>query len=90
MSTAGSDDRKVISLRGDPIASRGEPHAGLIARLETLLEQARSGEICGIAFALDYQDGGYSWGCDGAINRAKVIGALEAVKAHIVNLLLEE
>ncbi|MDP3940087.1 MAG: hypothetical protein Q8R92_18370 [Deltaproteobacteria bacterium] len=47
---------KVVSLRGDPIASPGQPNQDVIAAAEKILELAQSGEIGGLTYALDFVD----------------------------------
>ncbi len=95
MSTSGlADFTKVVDINsGQPLypqSFKGEPHPELVALLEDFLEKARSGEISGMAFGYEFRDGGYSWGCVGSFNRARVVGALECIKSLLVRQLIDE
>lgn len=84
-----TDECKVVSLKGEPIRSPGEPQPDLIARLERMLEMARAGEISGGAFVYEFRDEGYSCGYAGSFNRPRIIGGLEELKFILVRKLVD-
>ncbi len=73
---------KVVSLNGDPIYS-GEPNPDVVATLEEILEEARSGEVVAIAVVKIYRDGasGHAWHC--ACNPRLMAGCLAEVTHEI-------
>lgn len=64
------------------------PWDDMIAELEKLLEQAKSGELRGIAMGVEFSDGA-SWmvmrGKD--CSACRLIGGLELAKAELVEML---
>jgi len=76
---------KVVSLRGEPIY-QGSPQPDVITELEQLLEQARSGEVVGLAVALAYRDGTSSCGWGGIVS-ISVVGQCFSVAQRILREL---
>jgi hypothetical protein len=48
---------KAISLRGDPLPGAQDANAELIEMLATMLDEARAGQLVGMAFCANYRDG---------------------------------
>ena len=68
---------KVVSLRGMDLPEPGKPVEPLVSQLERLLEQAKSGEIHGISYAISFADAATASGCAGAVqNTYALIGRL--------------
>jgi mevalonate pyrophosphate decarboxylase len=66
----------VFSLRGDAIVQQHEADPDIVEKLERLLEEARSGALRGIAFAI-VRDGRFltSWSYDSSAAVADALGA---------------
>ena len=47
-----SDETKVVDLAGRPVARRVEPVSAIVEQLESLLDEARRGDIRGLAVAV--------------------------------------
>lgn len=60
---------------GEPILEDGK-NPECVEYLEQMLEKARSGEIVGVAIAMQYADGASSSGRAGFLFNQRVIGAL--------------
>lgn len=78
---------KVVSLNGDAVVeAAGEPSPALIARLEDLLEQARSGEVQGIAYAALHADRLASFAVAGRVGGYAMMGALTMAQDALVRV----
>lgn len=62
-----------------------QPQQDLVLQLERLLEEARSGELQGIAYAVTYVASEVSHGWFFHNNRMRLIGELEQVKWHLLS-----
>jgi hypothetical protein len=79
----------VVSLRGDPVFSTGEPKPDVIESLETALERAKAGDIQGVQIAIMHADGlssllragGSSYSLVGMLTAAAAEMAIELGKA---------
>jgi hypothetical protein len=71
----------VVGLRGVEIAD-GSPVAGVVERLEWLLERARGGEIIGVAAAFQYRDAA-SGAVHAGFHSYGMIGRLEVLQQKI-------
>ena len=77
---------EVVSLWGQPTGERTvQPH--MVEALEALLEMARSGEIVGGVFAVLHCDGAASYRMGGQLGGYSVLGAFEAAKANLVEIV---
>lgn len=77
--------QKVVSLRGDPIAT-GEPNATVVSCLEKWLEAARSGDVVGVTIVLQHSDNTVSSNSYGVRSRAMVgvlVSAVNSITADI-------
>ncbi len=74
-----AQDTKVEALDGGPVMEAFDKHEGLIEELERMLEQARSGEIVGLAGAVMHRDQATGVRVVGLSNRA-LLGALAVVQ----------
>jgi hypothetical protein len=74
----------VVSIRGEEIIIPHVPMPAVIKMAEGLLEQARSGEICGLAYSAAHHDETYSGWFIGKVSWG-MIGSLEGVKLQMVN-----
>lgn len=84
-----SEETNVVSVHGGPVPMAKENSPALIGYLEELLEQAKSGEILGMAAATMYRDRTTAYSVVGVIEGFSMVGALEMAKATLVNLDLE-
>jgi hypothetical protein len=73
----------VVSLRGEPIWSRGVPRQDVVEMLEEILELARRGEIHGTHMVLVHDDGVARKAMIGRCNYA-AIGCLAALSAAMI------
>jgi hypothetical protein len=73
---------KVISLKGDPIYA-GEADPAVVALLEKILEEARSGEVVAIAIVKIYRDGGSGDHFRGTCNPRLMAGCLAEITHDI-------
>jgi len=78
-------DGKVFALSGCPIASPGSPNESVVKCLEEILEQARSGEVSGIAVALQHGDGSTSTRLHGYLAHHATMGAVEYLKHRLLS-----
>ena len=67
---------------------RPEPDEEVIGRLETLLEQAKSGELQRIAYVTETQSGGYVYGTGGGVT-ITTLGTVALLKNFVANTLEE-
>lgn len=81
-------DNNVVSVFGGPVGFR-EPNLALIDALEGYLLAARSGEIIGGAFGFLRHDGSGERGLVGAVGGYSLIGAIDIVRAELVEIVLE-
>jgi hypothetical protein len=79
----------VVSLKGEPIAPRGEPREDIALELEELAARARAGELDGVVATLLFQDNSTSYRIKGRVTRA-MIGVLEMVKFQLLHDDMEE
>lgn len=75
---------KVVSLRGGPVWS-GEPNPALIEFLETVLEQARVGEIAGAVIVRQWRDDAADFQSAGYLTTYRIVGAIEAAKIKLLS-----
>ena len=61
-------------VAGQPIATPGKPDRQVIEACERLLDQARSGEICGLVYVEDHSDASVSSGTAGSLHTSTIIG----------------
>ena len=80
---AESEKPKVVHIRGEPVTDIRVPDPDVIAKLEYLLEQAKSGEITGICGVMHYYDSTTGRFYKGIVSYA-VVGRLETVKLSIL------
>ena len=76
---------KLVSLNGHEIASAGQPDAKVVACLEKLLEAARSGDVTGVAIAVQHSDGATSTRIHGYLLHHSTLGALEMLKHRLLS-----
>lgn len=79
-------DKKILSLRGHAIPQPNEPNAQVVASLERLLEQARSGEVFGVAWVMTWPDGAVGRQRVGGIS-VSMLGECALLQSDLVNLL---
>ena len=65
----------IVSMKGEPIPDPGKPVPELVEHLEKMLEQARSGEVTGITYAVLYQ-GDITSFCSVGRMRRSLLGSL--------------
>lgn len=76
---------EIVGLNGKPFAPPdGEPHAGVVALLERLLEEARAGECVGIAIVQRYRDGSTSRAAQGFYSR-QTLGELHLIAMELAD-----
>ena len=63
-----------------------EPNAACIETIERWLEQARAGEIVGVALAGLGHDGFSQYSVAGKVGGYSMIGALEVAKAELLDI----
>lgn len=76
-------DTKVVSLKGGPIYA-GEADPRVVAYLEALLEQARSGEIVAVTLGKIFRDGSSSQGSCGTLDTTVMIGCLAKIQHDLM------
>lgn len=64
-----------------------EPVESVVARLEELIERAKKGEVVAVAFACVCQGGTTmeGWGCGDRQPVAPILGAIEVLKARLLD-----
>ena len=77
----------VVGLFGQPLAD-GEPVQSCVECLEELLEQAKRGEIVGIAYGAMNSNGQGQTGIGGVIGGYSMLGALKLVEVELTDLML--
>lgn len=66
---------EVVALReGTVISGPGSPDASVVVELEGLLERARSGEVIGVTYSIEFFDGSNGNRYVGRVSRATVGG----------------
>lgn len=80
---------KVISIHGGPTGCP-EPNDACIKALEEWLELARAGEIIGVATAGLCHDGLGRWAVAGKVGGCAMVGALEAAKADVLDVVRDD
>ena len=78
---------KVVSLGGSAIPQPGSPNDVVIKVLERYLEEARNGEIAGIAVCALHSDRAASYHTGGFLDAYSILGALDVVKADLCDLV---
>lgn len=71
---------EVVSLFGEAVPQDRTVREGVVEALERALEQARSGEVQGIALALLHADGLGSYALCGCVGAYSLLGAATAVR----------
>jgi len=79
----------IVGIFGAPVPEAGKPSPALVARLEELLEQARSGEIQGLAGAALFRDGATVVVSAGLANRT-LVGTLAIAQTRVVQDILKD
>lgn len=75
---------KVVSLRGTPLPTPGEPEPGVVRLAEKLAEMARSGEIVGLGAVVVHSDEGTSNFHEGVSTMGQ-LGSLEMLRDRILD-----
>lgn len=81
---------KLVNIRGEPIGGLGEPSPRVIEHLELLLEKAKTGEIVGIAYAVNNADRSVGWNWCGSLRNVTIIGALAGAQYEMTRRLVDE
>ena len=84
-----SEETKVVSVHGGPVPMARENSPALIQHLEEMLEQAKSGEILGMAAAIMHRDRTTAYSVVGVIEGFSMVGALEMAKTMLINVDFE-
>lgn len=71
---------EIVSLYGQTVPQERVVRAGVVEALERALEQARSGEVQGIALAMLHADGLGSYALCGCVGAYSLLGAATAVR----------
>lgn len=80
----------VVTPRPKVVALKQPAMEGVIELLEDWLEQARSGDIRGIALIAVFRDGTVESDFEGLTNGLEMIGAIEHVKLDLYNMVQPE
>lgn len=75
---------KVVSLKGDPIHDPRTPDETVIRECERLLEEAKSGEVIGVAYATYYFDKSTNGRRAGTVSYS-LVGRCENLKAILLS-----
>ena len=67
------------------INQMGDIDEAAVAALERLLDQAKSGEVIGIAWAAMHADECTSFQCNGSSISRSLLGAITLLRAEIIN-----
>ena len=76
---------KVTSINGDALYT-GEPNDRAIEVLEETLERARSGDVIGVCIVNRNSDGTAGFFIGGSIGGYSMLGSLEVVRSHLVDV----
>lgn len=89
MGESGKSSGSVVSLRGGP-TGLPEVNAAAVEALERWLEMARSGHLVGVALAGLDCDGCGRWALSGRVGGYSMLGALEVVRAELLDEVRDE
>lgn len=75
---------KIVSMNGAPVPEARDPSPVLVGYLEDMLEQAKSGEILGMATATMHSDRTTGYSVVGIVEGFSMLGALELAKFSLI------
>lgn len=80
------DENKVVGLKGEFVPGAGEVHKGCVELLETLLADAKAGDIHAVVAVCDYPSG-VRFAVVGCAMGYDMIGGIEVAKRRLVATL---
>lgn len=83
-----SDAPKIVAIHnGRPLPEPGKPNDACVRELEKLLDQARAGEVVGLAGGILYADRAAGFCLIGDCGGYSQLGALEVVRKRLLGIV---
>lgn len=74
----------VVSIQGDEVRSERGTNKDALASLASVMKMAKSGEVVGVAIAIQFADGSSGTNIGGFLRHYPVVGALEDMKRKLL------